>query len=318
MNAPETLDLLVRQIRWESQHVVSLLLEQADGTSLPAWDPGAHIDLHLGSGLIRQYSLCGDPDDKTRYRVAVLREEAGHGGSRYVHESLRPGQSVPVAGPRNNFDLKDSPHYLFLAGGIGITPILAMVREAERRGADWELHYGGRSHESMAFLGELAEYGDRVHLVPQDTCGILDLGALLGEARPDTLVYACGPEGLLTAVEEQGTAWPDGAIQLERFKAAPREVGADAGDTEFRVVCEQSEVSVTVAPGMSIMESLEGVGIDVPNSCRDGICGSCETRVLCGTPDHRDSILSAAEQETGDTMMLCVSRSLSDELVLDI
>ncbi|KXO98968.1 PDR/VanB family oxidoreductase [Tsukamurella pseudospumae] len=318
MSVADALQLRVRQLRWESDNVVSLVLEHPAGESLPEWAPGAHIDVHLGSGLIRQYSLCGDPTDKTRYRVAVLKEEAGHGGSRYVHERLRPGDLLPTAGPRNNFDLIDSPEYVFLAGGIGITPILAMVAEAERRGARWELHYGGRSLDSMSFLGELAGYGDRVHLVPQDAEGILDLPSIMGTARPDTLVYACGPEPLLAAVEETGAAWPSGCIQLERFKSVPREAGESSSDTEFRVVAERSEIAVTVAPGVSIMDALEGVGIDVPNSCRDGICGSCETRVLCGQPDHRDSILSADEQETGETMMLCVSRALSDELVLDI
>ena len=318
MSVADTLQLRVRQLRWEADGVVSLVLEHPLGESLPSWEPGAHIDVHLGSGLIRQYSLCGDPTDKTVYRVAVLKEEAGHGGSKYVHERLRPGELIPTAGPRNNFDLVDSPRYIFLAGGIGITPILAMVAEAERRGAQWELHYGGRCLESMSFLGELAAYGDRVHVVPQDVAGILDLPAVMGVPQPDTLVYACGPEPLLAAVEEVGSSWPKGGIQLERFKAAPREVGDSSGDTEFRVVAERSEIAVTVGPGVPIMDALEAAGINVPNSCRDGICGSCETRVLCGVPDHRDSILSADEQEAGDTMMLCVSRSLSDELVLDI
>lgn len=318
MSVADTLSLRVRQLRWESDNVVSLLLEHPAGESLPEWEPGAHIDVHLGSGLIRQYSLCGDPTDTTRYRVAVLKEDAGHGGSRFVHEQLRAGDLLPTAGPRNNFDLIDSPRYVFLAGGIGITPILAMVAEAERRGAQWELHYGGRCLESMSFLEELARYGDRVHLVPQDVAGILDLPAVIGVPQADTLVYACGPEPLLAAVEQVGAAWPSGCIQLERFKSVPREAGEASSDTEFRVVAERSDIAVTVAPGIAIMDALEAAGIDVPNSCRDGICGSCETRVLCGQPDHRDSVLSADEQESGDTMMLCVSRSLSDELVLDI
>ncbi|MCB8913282.1 PDR/VanB family oxidoreductase [Rhodococcus rhodochrous] len=315
--AAETVDLMVRQMRVESTGVLSLRLERPDGAAVDHWTPGAHLDLHLGGGHIRQYSLCGDPDDKTGYRVAVLHEKAGRGGSRRVHEIIRPGDVVTVSAPRNNFELLPSPRYVFLAGGIGITPILAMVREADRAGVDWELHYGGRSKETMAFLDELAPYGDRVHLVAEDADGMLDLPSILGDSRPDTLVYACGPEGLLTAVESFADRWPAEAIRLERFKAREREADA-AADASFTVVCERSGISATVAPEKTVLDTLEEAGVDVPNSCREGICGTCETRVLCGTPDHRDSLLSAAEQESGATMMICVSRARSTELVLDL
>jgi ferredoxin-NADP reductase len=315
--AAETVDLMVRQMRVESTGVLSLRLERPDGAAVDHWTPGAHLDLHLGGGHIRQYSLCGDPDDKTGYRVAVLHEKAGRGGSRRVHEIIRPGDVVTVSAPRNNFELLPSPRYVFLAGGIGITPILAMVREADRAGADWELHYGGRSKETMAFLDELAPYGDRVHLVAEDADGMLDLAAILGDSRSDTLVYACGPDGLLTAVESFADRWPAEAIRLERFKAKEREADA-AADASFTVVCERSGISATVAPEKTVLDTLEEAGVDVPNSCREGICGTCETRVLCGTPDHRDSLLSAAEQESGATMMICVSRARSAELVLDL
>ncbi|MBH0121844.1 PDR/VanB family oxidoreductase [Rhodococcus sp. HM1] len=313
----DTVDLMVRQMRIESTGVVSLRLEHPDGAAVERWTPGAHLDLHLGGGHVRQYSLCGDPDDKTGYRVAVLLEKSGRGGSRRVHETLRPGDTVAVSLPRNNFELLPSPRYLFIAGGIGITPILAMITEAERAGAEWELHYGGRDRSTMAFLDELAGYGDRVRVVAEDRDGMLDLAALLENPRPDTLVYTCGPEGLLAAVESYAPAWPDGAIRLERFKA-PERIATAGEDASFQVVCESSGVSATVAPDRSILETLEDAGIDVPNSCREGICGSCETRVLCGTPDHRDSLLTAAEQESGATIMLCVSRARSDELVLDL
>lgn len=313
-----TVDLMVRQMRVESTGVVSIRLESADGGAVDRWTPGAHLDLHLGTGLVRQYSLCGDPDDKTGYRVAVLHEPGGRGGSRHVHQVLRPGDIVSVSAPRNNFEFLPAPAYVFVAGGIGITPILAMIGEAERAGATWELHYGGRTRSSMAFLDELARYDDRVHIVTEDTDGILDLPALLGTARPDTLVYACGPEGLLGAVESFTETWPDGAIRLERFKAPERTPEDAAGDRPLRVVCERSGISATVAPDKTILETLEDSGVDVPNSCREGICGSCETRVLCGTPDHRDSLLTAAERESGTTIMICVSRARSDELVLDL
>ncbi len=169
----------------------------------------------------------------------------------------------------------------------------------------------------MAFLDELAPYGDRVHLVAEDADGMLDLPSILGDSRPDTLVYACGPEGLLTAVESFADRWPAEAIRLERFKAKEREADA-AADASFTVVCERSGISATVTPEKTVLDTLEEAGVDVPNSCREGICGTCETRVLCGTPDHRDSLLSAAEQESGATMMICVSRARSAELVLDL
>ncbi|GAA4471260.1 PDR/VanB family oxidoreductase [Rhodococcus olei] len=314
----DTVDLLVRQMRIESSGVLSLRLEHPRGEALDRWTPGAHLDLHLGGGLVRQYSLCGDPDDKAGYRVAILREPDGRGGSRRVHDTLRPGDTVPVSLPRNNFELLPSPRYVFVAGGIGITPILAMIVEAQRAGADWELHYGGRSRATMAFLDELAPHEGRVHVVTEDTDGLLDLPSILGTARPGTLVYACGPEGLLTAVESYAGTWPDGAIRLERFKAKERPAAEGDGDQPITVVCEQSGVSATVDPDRTILETLEEAGVDVPNSCREGICGTCETRVLCGTPDHRDSLLTTAERESGATIMICVSRARSAELVLDI
>lgn len=314
----DTTELVIRQMRWESQDVMSLRLEKSDGSALSAWTPGAHLDIHLGPQLIRQYSLCGDPDDKTGYRIAVLRDPFSRGGSKHVHEQLRPGQLVSVSEPRNNFELRDSPRYLFVAGGIGITPILSMIREAERRGARWELHYGGRSRVGMAFLDEISEFRGVVDIVCEDSTGMLDLPALLSVPRPDTLVYTCGPEGLLTAVEQHGARWPDGAIQLERFKPKESEPSSSTGDKPVRVTCSRSGISALVAADAGILDTLEQAGLDLSNSCREGMCGSCETTVLEGVPDHRDSVLSAAEQSSGKTMMICVSRAQTDELVLDL
>lgn len=314
----DTTELVVRQMRWESQDVMSVRLEKADGSALAGWTPGAHLDIHLGPALIRQYSLCGDPDDKAGYRIAVLRDPDSRGGSKHVHEFLRPGQLVSVSEPRNNFELIDSPHYLFIAGGIGITPILSMIREADRRGAGWELHYGGRSKPGMAFLDEIAEFQGSVDIVCQDSAGILNLSALLSVPRSDTLVYTCGPEGLLGAVESHGAGWPEGTIQLERFKPKVVDPVDAGGDRPVRVICSRSGISAVAAPDATILDTLEAAGVDVPNSCREGMCGSCETSVLEGIPDHRDSVLSAAEQSSGKTMMICVSRAQTDELVLDL
>jgi len=313
----ERLELLVKQLTWEADGVLSLSLTHPDGKPLPEWAPGAHIDLTLKGSLVRQYSLCGDPADESRYRVAVLREQAALGGSEYVHEGLRPGHRLQVVGPRNNFRLLPAQRYVFIAGGIGITPILAMVRVAEADGADWELWYGGRRKESMAFRDELAEYGDRVHVVPEDEAGRLDLTTILPGPVDGTLVYCCGPEPLLAAVEERTADWPEGALQVERFKKKAVETGPD-GDQRVTVECHRSGRTVDVPADCSLLDALEGAGVSVPNSCRDGICGSCETRVLEGTPDHRDSLLSAAEQAKGESMMVCVSRARTPRLVLEL
>lgn len=306
------LDLLVRRMTWEADGVLSVELTRPDGKPLPAWTPGAHLDLHVG-GLVRQYSLCGDPADSTAYRIGVLNEPSSRGGSRHVHTKLRPGQSVRAVGPRNHFALEPASSYVFLAGGIGITPILAMARQAERDGIPYRLVHGGRSRASMAFGAELSALTGDVTLVPQDERGHPDLAAALRDLPGDALVYCCGPEPLLKAVEE---ACPAGQLRVERFAAPVVERTGD--DTAFEVECRTSGVTLTVDAATSILEAAENAGLNVSSSCRDGICGSCETRVLAGTPDHRDFLLSETERATGKTMMLCVSRCASDRLVLDL
>jgi cytochrome P450/ferredoxin-NADP reductase len=314
--APDTaLRTLVVGERTEvAEGVVTLALAGAD---LPSWEPGAHVDLLLGNGLTRQYSLCGDPDDRGTYRIGVLREEAGGGGSRFVHDELLPGVTVSVRAPRNHFRLERSAHYVFVAGGIGITPILTMIAEAEAAGADWTLLYGGRRRASMAFLDELERHGDRVTVWPQDTHGLLDLDALLREPRPDTLVYACGPGPLLDAVEARCTGWPEGALHVERFAATP--LAAPVLDEPFEVELARTGRVLTVPTDRSIVEVVEaGTGMNLLTSCSEGKCGTCETGVLEGTPDHRDVLLTPAERAACDRMMICVSRSCSPRLVLDL
>jgi len=308
------MDVLVKQATWEADGVLSLILTDPEGADLPAWTPGSHIDLHLGD-RVRQYSLCGDPADRGRYQIAVLHAAQSRGGSAYVHERLRPGQTVRIDGPRNHFTLEPSRRYLFIAGGIGITPILPMIRKVVAENREWRLVYGGRCRRSMAFQQELAGYGDRVEIVPQDERGLLDLGELLGEPDADALVYCCGPEPLLAAVEEYCAGWPAGSLRLERFAAKSQDFGPDA---PFEVVCQRSDVAVRVDPGTSIVDALEAVDVWVPSACREGICGTCETRVIDGTPDHRDSLLSEDERSAGKLMLPCVSRALTPRLVLDI
>ncbi|WP_328835611.1 PDR/VanB family oxidoreductase [Streptomyces europaeiscabiei] len=302
--------------------VVSLTLRRPDGDALPAWTPGAHIDVLLnrddgeGGAMIRQYSLCGRPEQRESWQIAVLREPRGRGGSAYVHDHLCEGDTVRVRGPRNNFPLRPAARHLFVAGGVGITPILPMVEAAEAAGADWRLLYGGRTRTSMAFLDRLAPYEDRALIRPQDEYGLLDLAAFLGRPEPGTLVHACGPEPLLRAVREQSADWPPGTLGVERF--APAEV-AGAGSAEaFEVELARSGLTLMVPAGRSVLETLEEAGVAVDFSCREGTCGTCETDVLSGRPDHRDSLLTEDERAAGDTMLICVSRSCEPRLVLDL
>ncbi|MEW2357098.1 PDR/VanB family oxidoreductase [Spirillospora sp. NPDC029432] len=294
--------------------VVALTLARPDGGRLPDWTPGAHVDLVLPGGLTRQYSLCGDRWDARSYRVGVLREPAGRGGSAFVHDELREGDLVGIGGPRNNFRLVPAERYLFIAGGIGITPLLPMIVQAELLGIGWRLLYGGRTRASMAFLDELAPYGDKVAVVPQDEHGLLDLAAWLPDPA-GTKVYCCGPGALLDAVERRCAGWPPGLLRTERFVAAARRSAVDGA---FEVELRRSGRTLTVGPRQSLLQALGEAGVPVLSSCRQGLCGTCETTVLDGVPDHRDSLLDDAERAAGDCMFVCVSRAAGDRLVLDL
>lgn len=315
-----TTDLVVRARTVPADGVVVLDLAHPDNEDLPRWEPGAHIDLILGDGLTRQYSLCGDPRDSAVWRVGVLLDPNSRGGSRYVHDKLGDGATVRVRGPRNHFALVDAPRYRFIAGGIGITPVFAMIEAVQRAGNDWTLLYGGRTRGSMAFADGLAQrYPDRVTLWPQDERGLLDLESLLKESEDNTLVYSCGPEGLLTAVEQHCAHWPAGVLHIERFAArAPTAAEAAEALDRFEVVCHRSGVTLEVAADKSILETLEEADIPIMASCYEGVCGTCEARILEGTPDQRDSVLSDAEKAAGEVMLVCVSRSCTERLVLDL
>jgi ferredoxin-NADP reductase len=310
------LDLVLEKKEAVADDVVRLVLRHPDGYELPAWAPGAHVDLVLADGLVRQYSLCGDPDDLSTLHVAVLREEAGRGGSQHVHDELGEGDAVRVRGPRNHFPLVQADRYLFIAGGIGITPILPMIAQVEAAGADWQLVYGGRTRSSMAFRAELQDrYPGKVVIHPQDEAGLLDLPTLLADPGA-TAVYCCGPEGLLAAVEERCASLPTGTLHVERF--APKDGAADGPRESFEVELAQTGTILTVPADRSVLDVVEDSGIQVLSSCQEGTCGTCETTVLSGIPDHRDSVLTDDEQAANDTMMICVSRSCSPRLVLDL
>ncbi|TPG36478.1 PDR/VanB family oxidoreductase [Mycolicibacterium hodleri] len=314
-----TAELIVRQRITPAEGIVLLDLAHPDDEDLPRWEPGAHVDLMLADGLIRQYSLCGDPSEPGIWRVGILLDPNSRGGSRFVHDNLREGVSVRVRGPRNHFPLVDAPRYRFIAGGIGITPIAAMLEAAHRDGHDWTLLYGGRTKASMAFADELAErFPDRVTIWPQEERGLLDLETLLKEPDDSTLIYCCGPEPLLNAVEQNCVGWQPGALHIERFAAKTVAPDEEASLARIEVVCQRSGTTLEVAPDQTILDVLEEAGIPIMASCYEGICGTCEARVLDGSPDHRDSMLSDAEKAAGEVMLVCVSRSLTERLVLDL
>lgn len=307
MQPVTVLDLEVVQLRRESDRVLSVVLADPERRLLPAWEPGAHIDLWLENG-VRQYSLCGDPANRQEFRIAVLAEEDSRGGSRYIHGTLRPGDMVEVSGPRNHFELESASEYIFVAGGIGITPLLPMMRAA---GHNWRLIYGGRTRRSMAFVEEL-EDNPHVEVRPQDEYGLLDLVQALGTPRLGVGVYCCGPAPLIAAVEAACADWPTGTLHVEHFSAAEVDT---SNDVAFEVTAQRSGVSVTVQPNETVLDALETVGVSLPYACRDGVCGSCATRVLSGTPQHRDML---TEPEETVIMMPCVSRACTSELVLDV
>jgi len=329
MDADTNQSLLVTTIHHEAEGVVSVILEDPDRNDVPAWQPGAHLEVNLPSGSIRQYSLCGDSTNHRRYQVAVLRKPHGRGGSSEIHDTGLVGKVLKIAGPRNRFELVDAPSYLFIAGGIGITPLLAMVRSLTDRGLPWTMAYGGRTRSSMPFTAVLTELAQQrperatLTFVPQDEQGPLDIESILERAGDDTAIYCCGPGGLITAVEERcARLGISGRLHVERFGAAetqPRAARQPSEDTAaFEVELRRSKATVVVEPGRSILECIRAVVPGQSSSCEEGFCGTCESRVLAGVPEHRDTILNDAERAANDTMFICVSRSLTPKLVLDL
>ena len=306
-----------------ADRVDAFTLGRPDGGVLPAWTPGAHIDLTLPGGLIRQYSLCSDPADPHTWRVAVLHEPDGRGGSVAAHKHLQVGARVHADGPRDNFGFRanraetvesaESADVFFIAGGIGITPILPMARTADAAGVNWHLLYLGRSRESMSFLGELEAYGDRVTVHPGQDRGRINLASAVastGLINPE--IFACGPERMLDALAE---CCPADSLHIERFTG--NGTGAESTDTAF-VVETNDGTEIAVAADETILAAMTRCGVPALNSCQEGICGTCETVVLGGVPLHRDEVLSDDERDSNETMMICVSRSVGERLVLDL
>lgn len=319
---PGTRPVVVAGLRRAADGVVAVTVASADGERLPVWEPGAHVDLVLPSGTIRPYSLCGDPAESDSYRLGILHVPDGRGGSAEVH-GLRVGQQVAVSRPRNTFPLVLADHYLFIAGGIGITPILPMVRAANAAGREWRLLYGGRSRTAMAFADDLlALDGDRVQLVPEDTDGRPDLAAALAATPAGAAVYCCGPEPLLAAVEEtMATDFPDRHLHTERFGAprtsSPKTEGP-APAREFTVELRRTGRVLPVPADRTLLDVIRQAAPDAHSSCEAGFCSSCELRVLDGTPDHHDTVLTPTERDRRDVIYPCVSRSRGPHLVVDL
>lgn len=298
----------VRSLTWEADGIMGVEMESLGG-KLPSWEPGAHIDLVLPGAPVRQYSLCGEPDAAT-YRIAVLREEHSRGGSSAVHERLRPGNELLIRGPRNHFALEPASELLFIAGGIGITPILPMLARATQDGVRWRLIYLGGSRSRMPFLTELARLGGDIHVVARDEGERADLSAEIAR-HPGATVYACGPTRMLDAVAAQVAAE---RLRVEYFSAP--EIAYEPGGP-FIVRLDRTGLDVEVAPDESILTAMRSVGVDVLSDCEEGICGSCETRVIDGDVEHRDFVLTPQEKQRGDCLMVCVSRAACPVLVLD-
>ncbi len=303
--------MVVSEISTPAAGVLGIRLLPLGGAALPAWRPGAHVTLHLPNGLQRQYSLCGDPADRGHFDLAVLRVQESQGGSSYLHEHLRPGMTLEVDGPLNHFELEAANEYLFIAGGIGITPIKAMIESLPQR-REWRLAYLGRSRTTMAFLPELlSRYPDRVTVFADDELN--QRPDLSGLARSTADVYCCGPESLMAGVAQ---FVPAERLHFERFIPIVR---TSRGVSEaLEVTCARSGMVLQLAPGANILEALEAKGLPVGGSCRKGVCGTCEVRVLDGTPEHLDSVMSDQDKDELGVMYPCVSRSASREIVLDL
>lgn len=313
--------VVVQQLDRSTDGVLRLRLAAPDGRALPRWTPGAHIDVECGSPeRSRQYSLCGDPADAQTLEIAVLREPEGRGGSRWLHENVRVGDRLRIRGPRNHFRLDESARKVVLiAGGIGITPISAMARRAQALGMDYQVHYSGSRRAGMALLAELqALHGERLHVYVKEEGQRADYGQLLAQPQADTQVYACGPSRLLDALQAHCAVWPEDALRVEHFAASLATLDPSQ-EQAFEVELKDSGLVLTVPPDQTLLTVLRAANIDVQSDCGEGLCGSCEVKVLSGAIDHRDVVLTRAERAACTKMMACCSRAQGGQrLVLEL
>lgn len=316
----ELLTVQVRKRQLQGDGVVVLDLIPVGGAKLPTFEAGAHVDIHIAPGLVRQYSLCSDPADSAVYRLGVLRDPASRGGSTSVYDTLLEGAEVQISAPRNLFPLaSEARRSILIGGGIGITPMIAMAYALHAKGEDFELHYCGRSRSRSAFLDELqsAAFAERVHTHFDDEAPAqkLDMDRVLGQAESGVHVYTCGPSGFMDWVigESVKHGYADDHIHREYFQ-----IEVDNSGASFEVVAARSGKTVQVAEGQTILAALADVGIQIEISCEQGICGTCLCDVLEGEPDHRDVYLTDDEKQANDQILICCSRAKSKKLVLDI
>jgi ferredoxin-NADP reductase len=312
------IEVRLTDIRFAAQDTNLYEFRRSDGAPLPAYEPGAHVDLHLPNGMVRQYSLIVPQARPESYVFGIKRDAASRGGSRYIHDELHVGAKLDISPPRNNFALvEDADHVILIAGGIGITPIWCMVQRLAALGRSWKLYYSARSRADMAFLAALDRYeAKHRHLHFDDEAGgkFLDLGAIVGEAAKDAHLYCCGPDPMLKAFEAATKDWPRAQVHVEYFtpKAEPATTGG------FWVELARSKEEYFIPPGKTILQVLYDAGVDVDYSCELGICGACETRVISGIPEHRDSVLSEEDQASNTKVMICCAGCKSERLVLDM
>jgi len=316
------LQVRVERRHAEAEDICSYELVSADGAALPAFTAGAHIDVHVAPGLVRQYSLCNPPHERHRYLIGVLRDPSSRGGSKGMHDDVRAGATLQISEPKNHFPLADAEQSLLLAGGIGVTPILAMAEALSARGAAFQMHYCARSPERTAFRQRIADapFASQVHFHYDsgDAAQKLDLPALLAQLDRKTHIYLCGPAGFIDHVKATAKAqdWPHDQLHLEYFgaSAAP----AAEGDQPFEVKLASSGKVYAIPAGTTVLRVLNDAGVFIPASCEQGVCGTCLTRVLDGVPDHRDLYLEESEQAANDQFTPCCSRSKTPTLLLDL
>ena len=310
------LKLRVRTTTWETADIVSYELRALDGSALPPFSAGAHIDLHLANGLIRSYSLVNPQAERHRYVIAVQKDRATRGGSKWVHEHLRAGDVIMVSAPRNNFPLaEDAAHSLLFAGGIGITPIMSMIERLSVLERPWQLYYCARTRAAAAFVDQLAGRSEvRFNFDREPGGAMLDMAPIIERASKGTHFYCCGPLPMLNAFEAITAGLPTELVHVEYFSA--KEPPSHEGG--FTVVLAKSGRQIPIPAGKTILDALLEAGVDLPFSCKEGVCGTCETAVLEGIPDHRDLILTKEEHAASRSMMICCSGSKSERLVLDL
>lgn len=318
MHQALTLTALVHTLRYEAQGIISVELHPYENTIFPPFEAGSHIDLHLPNGLIRSYSLLNSPTETHRYLVGVLCDRNSRGGSKWIHEQLRVGMTLQISPPRNNFELDlQAEHSVLVAGGIGVTPIYCMFQELLRRGKSVELIYCARSRQEAAMLAALTGTDAKVrfHFNDEEN-GLPDMHQYLLGQSPSTHFYCCGPTSMLDAFEAVCQSLGYEHAHIERFAAVP--LDQNAQDDSFELRLARSGQTIQVPADKSVLDVLLEAGVSVEHSCKEGVCGACETSILEGEADHRDGVLSKKEREAGRSMMVCVSRCKRGPIVLDI